>query len=80
MPRPRSWTDDQLIVAVAESRTLKEVHERLGLRPGKYDVMRAHINRLGIDASHLPRAYVGAAASPRRRWSDADLAEAVRSQ
>ena len=29
MPRPRSWTDDQLVAAVAVSRTLKEVHERL---------------------------------------------------
>jgi hypothetical protein len=56
MPRARSWTDEQLIAAVAESRTLREVHLRLGIRPGKYDVLRAHIRRLGIDASHLPRA------------------------
>jgi 5-methylcytosine-specific restriction endonuclease McrA len=77
MPRPRSWTDEQLIAAVAASRTLKEVHERLGLKPGKYDVMRAHIKRLGIDALHLPRSDVGAGSAPRRRWTDTDLAEAV---
>ena len=59
MPRSRSWTDEQLIAAVAASRTLKEVYERLGLTAGKYDVMRRHIKRLGIDASHLPRAAGG---------------------
>ena len=76
MPRPRSWTDQQLIDAVAASRNLKEVHERLGLKTGKYDVMRAHIKRLGIDASHLPRASEG---SPRsaRKFRDEDLVEAV---
>ena len=79
MPRPRCWTDEQFIAAVAASRTLKEVHERLGLKAGKYDVMRAHIKRLGIDASHLPRACEG---SPRsaRKFRDEDLVEAVASE
>jgi hypothetical protein len=79
MPRARSWTDEQLVAAVAASRTLKEVHIRLGITPGKYDVLRAHIRRLGIDASHLPRASAG---SPRssRRFRDEDLIEAVRSE
>ena len=55
---------------------MKEVHERLGLKTGKYDVMRKHIKRLGIDASHLPRASEG---SPRsaRKFSDEDLVRAV---
>lgn len=76
MPRPRSWTDDQLTAAVAASKTLKEVHERLGIKPGKYDILRRHIRRLGIDASHLPRASEG---SPRsaRKFRDADLVRAV---
>jgi hypothetical protein len=76
MPRPRSWTDDQLAAAVAASRTLSEVHVRLGLRAGKYAVMRAHIARLGLDASHLPTAAPG---SPRKRlsWTDDDLVRAV---
>ncbi|MGH3568137.1 MAG: HNH endonuclease [Pseudonocardia sp.] len=75
--RPRRWTDDQFIAAMAASRTLSEVHVRLGLRPGKYDVMRAHIRRLGIDATHPPR---GGPGSPRssRRFRDEDLVEAVR--
>lgn len=77
MPRARSWTDDQLVAAVAASRTLSEVHVRLGLRAGKYEVMRAHIKRLGVDASHLP---CGGEGSPRARlnWRDGDLADAVR--
>lgn len=76
MPRARSWTDEQLAAAVAASRTLSEVHARLGLRAGKYDRMRAHIARLGLDASHLPTAAPG---SPRKRlsWTDDDLARAV---
>jgi hypothetical protein len=77
MPRSRRWTDEQLAMAVATSRTLSEVCRRLGLQPGKYDVLRRHIQRLRLDASHLPRA---GAASPRssRRFSDEDLIEAVR--
>ncbi len=76
--RARSWTDDQLIAAVAASRTLSEVYRRLGLRPGKYDVLRQHIARLGVDAAHLPTA---SATSPRKglTWTDARLAETVRS-
>lgn len=82
MPRPRSWTDEQFIIAVAASRTLSEVHVRLGLRPGKYDVVRAHIRRLGLDATHLPRAVQGRRRRGRqdRRWSDDDLREAVRTE
>jgi hypothetical protein len=77
VPRARSWTDEQLTAAVAESRTLSEVCKRLGILPGKYDVLRRHIARLGLDASHLPRAGAG---SPRtsRRYTDEDLIEAVR--
>ena len=77
MPRPRSWTDEQLAAAVAASRTLAEVHARLGLRAGRYDAMRSHIRRLGLDASHLPTAG-GDSPRARLRWRDEDLAEAVR--
>lgn len=76
MPRPRSWTDEQLTAAVAASSTLSEVHRRLGLRAGKYDVMRAHIARLGLDASHIPRAVVGDTRRS-RRWTDEELRAAV---
>lgn len=76
MPRPRSWTDEQLAVAVAASRTLSEVHRRLGIRPGRYDAIRGHIARLGLDASHLPCA---SPTSARKQlgWRDEQLVEAV---
>ncbi|MFC5063479.1 HNH endonuclease signature motif containing protein [Actinomycetospora atypica] len=53
MPRQRSWTDDQLREAVAASSTLAEIHQRLGLKPGKYEVMLKHIDRLGLPRAHL---------------------------
>jgi hypothetical protein len=79
MPRARRWTDEQLVEAVASSRTLSEVCRKLGLRPGKYDVIRAHIAPLGVDATHLPRASAG---SPRtgRRYTDEQLIEAVQAE
>jgi len=76
MPRARSWTDERFVAAVAASRTLAQVHQRLGLRAGKYDVMRAHIVRLGLDASHIPRGVVGDTRRT-RRWTDDDLRAAV---
>lgn len=77
MPRARRWTDEQLIEAVAASKTLSEVCKRIGILPGKYDVLRRHIVRLGLDASHLPR---GGEGSPRtkRRYTDEQLGDAVR--
>jgi 5-methylcytosine-specific restriction endonuclease McrA len=76
MPRARSWTDEQLIAAVAASRTLSEVWRRLGLHPGKYDLLRRHIARLGLDASHIPFSVEGVQ-QHRRSWSLEDLAVAV---
>ena len=79
MPRPRSWTDEQLIAAVAESRTLSEVCRHLGIRPGKYDLLRRHIIRLGLDASHIPGSVMGSRRIS-RRWTDSELIEAVRTE
>jgi 5-methylcytosine-specific restriction endonuclease McrA len=76
MPRARSWTDEQLVAAVADSRTLSEVWRRLGLHPGKYDLLRRHIARLGLDASHIPFSAEGVR-QHRRSWSLEDLAQAV---
>jgi hypothetical protein len=76
MPRQRRWTDEQLIAAVPASKTLSEVCKRLGILPGKYDILRRHILRLGIDASHIPRATAGTTRRT-RRWSDDDLRDAV---
>ncbi|GAA4976020.1 hypothetical protein GCM10025792_20390 [Pseudonocardia tropica] len=76
MPRARRWTDEELVAAVAAARTLAEVCRALGLRPGRYDRLRAHIARVGADASHLPGPVEG---RRRHHWTDDDLADAVRS-
>ena len=79
MPRPLRWTDDQLRDAVATGRSLLEVCRLLGVPPGgrTYASLRRHITRLGVDVSHLPRL-VGGTERTRRTWTDADLAEIVR--
>ncbi|MEY2571029.1 MAG: hypothetical protein QOE63_1379 [Acidimicrobiaceae bacterium] len=79
MPRPRRWTDEQLRDAVSTSTTLAEVCRKLGVRPGKYEVYRAHIIRLALDASHIPSMSFTRTNRPRRprSWTDEDLASAV---
>lgn len=56
---------------------MREVFAHLGIRPGRYEYLREHIRRLGLDASHLPTA---TAESPRKRlsWTDDQLVEIVR--
>jgi hypothetical protein len=54
MPAHRTWTDEQLIIAVQTSRSVAEVCRRLGLRGGSaYEGLARHIDRLDIDASHF---------------------------
>lgn len=79
MPRAPRWTDDELRHAVAQSSCLKEVCDRLGLRAGggTYLSLERHISLLGLNASHLERRRPKPH-SVRRRWTDDDLAEAVR--
>jgi transposase-like protein len=76
MPRARSWTDEQLTEAVAVSKTMSEVCKRIGIRPGKYDVLRRHIARLGLDARHIPKSGEGSR-QHRRSWDIEELAAAV---
>lgn len=75
MPRARRWTDEQLVEAVAASSRLSEVCRRLGIRPGRYDWLRGHIARVGVDASHLPGAVE---VRRRNHWTDEHLAQLVR--
>lgn len=79
MPRERRWTDEQLAAAVAASRNLREVHLKLGLVPGDYALLRDHISRLGLDATHLS-VRPGTGPRPRRTWTDAQLTEIVRTE
>lgn len=53
MPTPRTWTDEQLIAAVGASRSMKEVHTRLGLSGSHYEFLRSHCERLGLDHTKL---------------------------
>ena len=51
----RSWTDSQLIDAVASSIYLSDVIKKLGLKvsPGNYTILHKHIKRLGISTKHF---------------------------
>ena len=55
MPRFRSWTDDQLIGAVARSRSYRAVLIELHLIPagGNYDQIKRRIRELDIDVMHF---------------------------
>ena len=56
MPKTRRWTDQQLSIAVSESRSMNQVVKRLGLHGGgggAPELLRRHIQRLGLDSSHF---------------------------
>ncbi len=57
MGRPRSWTDEDLVAAVATSSTVVEVLERLGLAKGggSLTAVRRRMLELGLDAPELLR-------------------------
>jgi hypothetical protein len=67
----RTWTDSQLIAAVAASHSWRGVMRELGLcvtSAGAIKSVRSHATRLGLDTSHF---------TGQRRWSDALLRRAV---
>ncbi len=55
MPKKRTWTDDQLVVAVKTARSRRAVLIELGLIPagGNYDQIRRRIEFLNLDTSHF---------------------------
>lgn len=55
MSKVRSWTDEQLKVAVKESFSIAQVIKSIGLIPagGNYKSIEAHIARLQLDTSHF---------------------------
>lgn len=56
----RRWNEDDLRLAVAESRTWMQVLDNLGLARGSGSgAIRGHALRLGIDTSHLERSHNG---------------------
>jgi hypothetical protein len=55
MAPPRTWTDDQLRLAVKNSRSYTQVREELGLAPsgGSYRTIIRHVALLQMDTSHF---------------------------
>lgn len=53
--RKRSYTDQQLKDAVAESFSMAEVLRKINLRPagGNYDLVKYRIKEMGLDTSHF---------------------------
>jgi hypothetical protein len=67
----RTWSDSQLVTAVAASRSWRGVMRELGLCATSAAAIRGvklHVARLGLDTSHF---------TGQRRWSDAQLRRAV---
>jgi hypothetical protein len=54
MGKARTWTDEQLVEAVAASRSLAEALRLMKLRPGggQYVAIYQHIERLGLSTVH----------------------------
>lgn len=55
MPKRRSWTDEQLIVAVKQLHSVRAVIGALGLIPagGNYAQVNARITELGLETEHF---------------------------
>src|SRR5215469_4595039 len=69
----RTWSDAQLVFAVAASRSWRGVMRELGLcvtSAGSIRIVKRHVARLGLDTSHF---------TGQGRWSDAQLRRAVAS-
>jgi hypothetical protein len=72
-PNKRTWSDTQLVSAVAASRSWRGVMRELGLSvtsAGAIRGVKRHVVLLGLDTSHF---------TGQRRWSDAQLRRAVAS-
>lgn len=74
MPRPRSWSDDDLRHHLPLASSWRDLRDRLGLAGGgaTTDRLRTRSQQLGLDTSHLPER-----GQMPRRWTDQQLAVAV---
>lgn len=66
MAKKRSWTIDQLKNAVADSKSLRQVLIKLGLREagGNYDQLKKYIDELDLNIDH----FYGQAWNKGRKW------------
>lgn len=78
MGRRRTWTDDDLVVAVDLSENLFQVCKLLDIKPGArtYALLRKHISRLGLDSTKFP-AVEQRGRRRRGGWTDEDLRSLV---
>lgn len=55
MKKRRSWTENQLILAVKKSISYRQVIKKLGLKPagGNYEQLKKYIKELGLNISHF---------------------------
>ena len=55
MPKKRSWTDNDLILAVENSRSYRQVLITLGLIPagGNYEQVKNRVRFLGVETKHF---------------------------
>lgn len=55
MPKQRSWTDDELVVAVKTSKSYRAVIKTLGLIPagGNYEQVKRRIHELNLVIEHF---------------------------
>jgi 5-methylcytosine-specific restriction endonuclease McrA len=53
--RTRTWTDEELVTAVAKHTSFRDVMRELRLRPagGNHAAIKRHIERLALDTSHF---------------------------
>lgn len=80
MPRPRSWSDDDLRAALAGASTMREVVERLRLSRGgaSYTTVRTRMEQLGLDPPVSGSARRGPAGPTwRRSFTEEELESAV---
>jgi 8-oxo-dGTP pyrophosphatase MutT (NUDIX family) len=78
MPRPRPWTDSQLILAVQQSSSIREVCGHLGIKEGghTYKAIRETAEELGLDLSRYP-SMVNGRVKRVRGWTDNELHDIV---
>lgn len=68
----RTWSDNDLKIAVANSKTKAEVIRRLGLtlRPGNYTTLNKYIKKLDLDTSHFTGKAHGTASNPKYKLEE----------
>lgn len=67
--RLKRWTDEQLMIAISNSKNYSEVMRKLGLKVvcGNWRTLKLAVNRLGLDVSHMTGKAHGTTIPPHKR-------------